>query len=177
MVDVPAFITNGRLDIIAANRLGEAFYAPLFANPARPVNSARFAFLDPRASDFFLDWDRIADDTVAILRTLAGANPHDRRLSDLIGELTTRSDDFAARWAAHNVTLHRNGSKRFHHPEVGDLTLDFEAVAIPADPDHRMLLYSAEPASPSHEALRLLSSWAATPAETDEPSDTQNPTV
>src|ERR687898_1906252 len=171
-VGVPAVVTNERLDVIAANALGEAFFAPHFDDPARPVNNARFAFLNPRAKDFFVEWDRIADDTVAILRAQAGRDPYDKRLSDLIGELSTRSDDFRVRWAAHDVKLHRTGVKRFHHPVVGELTLDFESLDLPGDPGQKLLVYSAEPGSRSQEALDLLASWASTPAVvTDEPVD------
>jgi transcriptional regulator with XRE-family HTH domain len=162
-VDVPAFVTNERLDVIASNALGEAFYAPLFDDPVRPVNSARFVFLNPRAKDFFVDWATIANDAVGILRAQAGRDPYDKRLSDLIGELSTRSEDFRIRWAAHDVKLHHTGAKRFHHPVVGELALDFDAFVLPADAGHRVLVYSAEPGSPSHNALRLLASWASTP--------------
>ena len=129
----PAFVRNDRLDVLAANPLGAAFYAPLFDDPARPVNSARFVFLNPRATEFFVDWDTIANDAVGILRAEAGRDPYDKRLSDLIGELSTRSEEFRVRWAAHDVKLHRTGVKRFHHPVVGDLTLDFEALDLPGD--------------------------------------------
>jgi transcriptional regulator with XRE-family HTH domain len=168
LVGAPAFVRNDRLDVLAANQLGAAFYAPLFDDPARPVNAARFVFLDPHADEFFVDWDTIANDAVGILRAEAGRSPHDKRLSDLVGELSTRSGEFRVRWAAHDVKLHRTGVKRFHHPVVGDLTLDFEALALPGDPGQTMLVYSAEPASPSHQALHLLASWASTPQ--DEPA-------
>jgi transcriptional regulator with XRE-family HTH domain len=172
LVGVPAFVRNERLDVLGANRLGEAFYAPLFDEPVRPVNSARFVFLNPRATEFFLDWDTIANDAVGILRAEAGRDPYDKRLSDLIGELSTRSDEFRVRWAAHNVKLHRTGVKRFHHPVVGELTLDFESLDLPGDPGQKLLAYSAEPGSRSQEALDLLASWASTPAVvTDEPVD------
>jgi transcriptional regulator with XRE-family HTH domain len=163
-IDAPAFVRNDRLDVLAANRLGEAFYSPLYDDPVRPLNAARFVFLNPRATEFFLDWDTIANDAVGILRAEAGRDPHDRRLSDLIGELSTRSDAFRTRWAAHNVKLHRTGVKRFHHPVVGELTLDFEALALPGDPGQSMLVYNAEPASPSRERLDLLASWAKAPS-------------
>jgi hypothetical protein len=166
-IDAPAFVRNDRLDVLAANRVGEAFYAPLYDEPVRPVNSARFVFLNPRATEFFLDWDTIANDAVGILRAEAGRDPHDRRLSDLIGELSTRSEAFRTRWAAHNVKLHRTGVKRFHHPVVGELTLDFEALALPGDPGQSMLVYNAEPASPSRERLDLLASWAKSPTQED----------
>jgi len=169
MSGVPAFVRNDRLDVLAANRLGEAFYAPLYDDPARPVNAARFVFLNPRATTFFVDWDTIANDTVGILRAEAGRDPYDKRLSDLIGELSTRSEDFRVRWAAHNVKLHRTGVKRFHHPVVGDLTLDFEALDLPGDSGQTLLVYSAEPASPSSEALDLLASWSMTADGSAEP--------
>ena len=172
LVGVPAFVRNERLDVLGANRLGEAFYAPLFDEPVRPVNSARFVFLSPRATEFFLDWDTIANDAVGILRAEAGRDPYDKRLSDLIGELSTRSDEFRVRWAAHDVKLHRTGVKRFHHPVVGELILDFESLDLPGDPGQKLLVYSAEPGSRSQEALDLLASWASTPAVvTDEPVD------
>ena len=99
---------------------------------------------------------------MAILRAEAGRNPYDRRLSDLIGELSTRSDEFRVRWAAHNVKFHRTGSKQLHHPIVGDLTLAYEALELPADHGQRILVYTAEPASPSDDALKLLATWSAT---------------
>ncbi len=160
----PAYVRNGRLDVLASNPLGAALYSDLFANSGRPANSARFLFLDPRASEFFVDWDKIAHDAVGILRAEAGRDPYDKRLTELIGELSTRSEEFRVRWAAHNVKLHRSGTKRFHHPVVGDLTLNFEAFDLPADPGQRMLVYTAEPGSPSHDALALLASWISTPA-------------
>ena len=128
MAGTAAYVRNGRLDILAANRLGHALYADVFNDPVQPPNTARFLFLNPRASEFFVDWDTIAHDAVAILRAEAGRDPHDRRLSDLIGELATRSDEFRVRWAAHNVKFHRTGVKRLHHPIVGELTLDLRST-------------------------------------------------
>ena len=169
LVGVAAFVRNERLDVLAANHLGEAFYGPQFDDPVRPVNSARFVFLNPRATEFFVDWDTIANDCVGILRAEAGRDPYDKRLSDLIGELSTRSEEFRLRWAAHNVKLHRTGAKRFQHPVVGELTLDFETLDLPADAGQKLLIYSAEPGSPSYQALQLLASWATTPQE--QPAD------
>ncbi|GAB2856283.1 helix-turn-helix transcriptional regulator [Actinocorallia aurea] len=170
LADGPAFIRNGRLDVLAANDLGRALYAPAFDTPHRPVNLARFCFLDPRAHDFYPSWDAAADTSVAILRTGAGRDPYDRDLSDLIGELSTRSDDFRTRWAAHDVRLHHTGSKGFHHPEVGHLPLDFEAFALPGDPGLTLTVYTAPTGTPAHDALRLLASCAATLPTT--PADT-----
>jgi hypothetical protein len=120
-------------------------------------------FLDPRSPDFYGDWERAASDTVAILRTEAGRDPYDRGLSDLVGELSTRSDEFRTRWAAHNVRIHRTGVKHFHHPVVGDLSLTYEMLELAADTGLSILTYTAEPGSRSEEGLRLLGSWAATP--------------
>jgi transcriptional regulator with XRE-family HTH domain len=162
MVTTPAFVRNGRLDLLAINALGRALYAPVFDDPARPANLARFNFLDPRAEDFFPDWDDAANTTVALLRTEAGRDPHNRDLTDLIGELATRSDEFRVRWAAHNVRLHHSGTKCFQHPVVGALDLAFEAMDLPAEPGLTLTAYTAEPGAPSADALRLLASWAAT---------------
>jgi transcriptional regulator with XRE-family HTH domain len=161
----PAYVRNLRLDILAANRLGAALLSPVINSPAQPANNARFLFLDPAAPEFYPDWERQAQDVVAMLRTEAGRSPHDKALSNLIGELSTRSDNFRTWWAAHNVRFHRTGVKRFHHPVVGDLTLTYEALDLAADSGLRISAYSAEPGTPSDDALRLLASWAATPAE------------
>lgn len=162
MSDVPAYVRNGRLDILSANRLGTALYSELFAEPVRPANMARFIFLNPRAGDFFADWPGIANDAVAILRAEAGRDPYDRRLSDLVGELSTRSEDFRVRWAAHDVKLACTYVKTLHHPIVGDLTLAYESLHLPNDPGQRILVYTAEPGSKTHEALNLLASWTTT---------------
>ncbi|MFC9839618.1 helix-turn-helix transcriptional regulator [Rhodococcus sp. NPDC127530] len=166
MTDLPAIIQNGRLDIIAANRLGRALYSDHFDTPTPPPNNARFIFLDPRGRQFAPNWEQSAGDIVAMLRAEAGRDPHDRQLSDLIGELSTRSDEFRIRWAAHNVHHHKSGSKQIHHRAVGDLTLDFEVATLEGDPALRLVVYSAEPQSPSQDALQLLSNWAATVEKT-----------
>lgn len=162
MTTAAAFIRNGRLDILATNALARALYAPVLDTPTRPANLARFAFLDPRAGDFFPDWDTAADTTVALLRTEAGRDPHDRALTDLVGELATRSEPFRTRWAAHNVRLHHSGTKRFQHPTVGTLDLTFDTLELPAAPGLTLTTYTAEPATASADGLRLLASWAAT---------------
>jgi transcriptional regulator with XRE-family HTH domain len=162
MTTTPAFVRNGRLDVLATNALGRALYAPVFDDSTPPVNLARFAFLDPRAVDFYPGWEEAASSAVALLRTEAGRDPYDRTLTDLVGELATRSDAFRVRWARHDVRLHRLGVKRFHHPIVGDLSLTFDAMELPADPGLTLTAYSAEPGSSSEEKLHLLASWSAT---------------
>jgi transcriptional regulator with XRE-family HTH domain len=162
-ISAPAYVRNGRLDLLAANPLGRALYAPVFESPSGLPNMARFIFLDESATDFFPDWEKIASDAVAILRAEVGRDPYDKTLSNLVGELSTRSNEFRVRWAAHNVKFHRTGTKVLHHPVVGDLTLDYEAMELPGDSGQRILVYSAEPRSPAQQALDLLASWASGP--------------
>ena len=150
-----------------SNALGRALYAPVFDSPEQPANSARFTFLDPAAPDFYPDWERLATELVAALRSQAGRNPYDRNLQDLIGELSTRSDEFRVRWAAHNVRFHRTGSKRLHHPVVGEVELSYETLTLDADDGLRLALYTAEAGSASQQALDLLASWTATPEPTE----------
>lgn len=167
MTGAPAYVRNGRSDVLAANDLGRALFAPLFDSPARPANTARFVFLDPRAGGFFADWDRVASEIVATLRSEAGRDPCDRGLSDLVGELSTRSEAFRTRWAAHDVRFHHTGVKRLHHPVVGDLTLNYQTMQLSAGTGLTMAVYTAEPGSPSQDALNLLASWAATAVRTE----------
>jgi len=160
LMPMPAYLRNGRFDILAANDLGRALYSPLYEESPSP-NSARFAFLSPEAPEFFLDDDLVQDDAVAFLRAEAGRDAYDKELQDLIGELSTRSERFRQRWAAHDLRYHRTGTKRLHHPLVGDLTLDFEAFDLPGDEGQRLNVYTAPPDSPTAQALDLLASWNA----------------
>lgn len=171
----PAWVRNDRGDVLAANELGRALYLDMMAEETTPPNSARFTFLNPKARAFFHDWERGADDVVAVLRSAAGKNPYDRDLTDLIGELSTRSEEFRTRWARHEVKHHRAGRKRLRHPIVGDLDLTYEALELPADPGLRVNIYTAEPGTPSEDALKVLASWVATQRETPadhEPAET-----
>lgn len=163
MTGTAAYVRNARIDILATNTLGRALYAPVFEMPGRP-NIARFVFLDPRSQEFFLEWPKVAGESAALLRTLAGENPYDQGLTELVGELSTRSDLFRTLWAAHDVRQHRTGVKRFHHPLVGEMTLAYESMELTADTGLRLNAYMAEPASPSAEAFNLLASWAGSPA-------------
>ena len=158
----PAWVRNDRGDVLAANQLGRALYLDLMAETIQPPNNSRFTFLNPKAHEFYANWEQAADDIVAILRQAAGRNPYDRDLTDLIGELSTRSDEFRTRWARHDVRHHRTGRKRIHHPIVGDLDLAFEALELPGEPGLRINVYTADPGTPSEDALKLLASWAAT---------------
>jgi transcriptional regulator with XRE-family HTH domain len=162
MSTVPVFVQNGRLDAIATNQLGEALFSEMFIDPRRPMNAARFVFLDARAQSFYRDWEVNSHQMVALLRREAGRNPYDRELSDLIGELSTQSEPFRRLWASHDVREHRTGIKSIHHPLVGDLDLTYETMESASERGLQMLVFSAEPGSPSHDGLQLLSNWAAT---------------
>jgi transcriptional regulator with XRE-family HTH domain len=172
MTGSAAFVANGRLDIVAANSLGRALHSPLFGAPRRPANFARFQFLDPRARDFYPDWEGAANITVALLRAEAGRFPGDAQLRELVGELSTVSEEFRTRWAAHNVRIHHNGAKQFHHPVVGTVDLNYCTLDLPTEDrsDLRLTIYTAEPGSPSEDALKLLASWAATTVDAPAPA-------
>ena len=170
ITDSVAVVRDQRQNLVAFNDLGRAFYSPLIGDGGRVPNFARFQFLDPAAHDFYPDWDTFADMCVAVIRAEAGRDPHDKGIQDLVGELSTRSEVFRTLWAAHNVRSHGSGKKRFQHPVVGELTLVYEELAITADPGQVLLIYSAEPGSPSAEGLRLLASWTADSPTTAEPA-------
>ena len=156
----PAIVRNGRMDLLATNHLGQAMHASLYDAAGEPPNFARFTFLNlDAARGFYPDWEGAADNCVAILRTEAGRDPHDKDLHDLVGELSTCSDEFRRRWSTHNVRYHGAGTKHFHHHDVGDLELAYESVDMISEPGLTLTLYAAEPASLSAHALDLLASW------------------
>ncbi|OUE07611.1 hypothetical protein CMsap09_01585 [Clavibacter michiganensis] len=169
MTTVPVYVQNGRLDAVATNALGRALFAPMFDGPDPQVNAARFVFLDPRAQDFYRDWTGNTRQMVALLRREAGRSPYDKELSNLVGELSTRSDLFRKLWASHDVREHRTGTKNIHHPLVGDLDLSFESMDLASEHGLQMLVFTAEPASPTHDGLQLLASWTH-PAPTHTPT-------
>ena len=162
ITDGVAFVRNQHQDLLATNELGRAFYSPLIGDGGRTPNLARFQFLDPTSRDFYPDWELLAGMCVGIMRKEAGRDPNDKGLQDLVGELSTRSDTFRQLWGAHNVRTHGTGTKRFNHPVVGELTLAYEELVITADPGTVLMIYTAEPGSPSADRLRLLASWTAT---------------
>ena len=168
ITDAPAWVRNGRHDILAMNALAKALYSPVLESPVagaagrRAANTTRFVYLDPAAREFFVDYERIASDAAAMLRLEAGRNPHDKELITLVGELSTQSDLFRRHWASQNVKFHRSGRKRLRHPVVGELDLNFEAMELPSEPDLRLNIYTADPGSPTADGLTLLASWAAT---------------
>jgi transcriptional regulator with XRE-family HTH domain len=169
MTGAAALVHNARLDNLAGSQLGYALYSDMFSKAAGagPVNSARYVFLDPDARDFYADWERAASDVAAVLRSAAGRDPYDRDLSDLVGELSTQSEEFRTHWAAHNVRFHDTGGKDYHHPIVGDLSLTYNRMELAADPGLAITIWTAEPNSKSAEAFSLLGSWGATPQQAE----------
>ena len=164
ITDGPAFVRDRHQNLVATNALGAAFYSPVIGAGGRAPNLARFQFLDPAARDFYPDWELFAQMCVGIMRVEAGRDPHDRTMQDLVGELTTRSETFARLWSAHDVRTHGTGTKRFHHPVVGELTLAYEELAVTAEDGMALLVYTAEPGSPSAERLQMLASWSLSEA-------------
>ncbi|MEU5314715.1 helix-turn-helix transcriptional regulator [Streptomyces sp. NPDC021562] len=158
--DQPAYLRNNRMDILAANALARALHSDVFT--MEQPNTCRFCFLDPRAPRLYVDWERVAHDAVGVLRVEVAKNPYDRELSNLIGELSTRSDAFRRMWGAHDVHVFTKGTKRFHHPVVGEMELVHESLDLPGDEGLSITVYSADPGTPAADALKLLASWAAT---------------
>jgi transcriptional regulator with XRE-family HTH domain len=161
MTTIPAYVRTARMEIIAANELCRALYGGALADDRLPLNLARYLFLDPHSRGFFLDWDQVADDLAGSLRVQVGRDPRDKGLSDLVGELSTRSDDFVVRWARQNVRLHRTARKRLHNRVVGEIELTGNALELPGD-DLTLIAYTADVGSRAEDQLRLLASWAAT---------------
>jgi transcriptional regulator with XRE-family HTH domain len=170
-ISAPAYVRSNRMDVLAANRLGRALFADVYAESATGFNLARYLFLDPRSRDFYTQWDVVARDCVAALRTEAGRNPYDRGLTELVGELSTRSEQFRTWWAAHNVKVHTTSTKTMRHPAAGELELTGEALTLPGDHGLTIITYTVEPHSASEQALNFLASWSAqaSPAHPREP--------
>ncbi len=169
MTGTPAYVRNSRMDIVAANSLCFALYGRILSPDTLPLNLARFMFLDPRSQDFFLEWNTLADDLAAALRTEAGRNPHDRALNSLIGDLATGSTEFSTRWARHNVRFHRSARKTLHNPLVGDIELTGDSLEVPGE-GLTLIAYTAEPGSHAQEQLDFLSSWSTTGKRPAEPA-------
>ncbi|MGR4850689.1 helix-turn-helix transcriptional regulator [Streptomyces sp. LARHCF252] len=157
--DQPAYVRNNRMDILAANPLARALLNEVFEQ--EPANTCRFVFLDPRATRLYPEWERVARDGVGVLRVEVAKNPYDRELSNLIGELSTRSDAFRTMWGAHDVHVFTEGTKRFHHPAVGEMELVHESLDLPGEQGLSITVYGADPGTPDADALKLLATWAA----------------
>ena len=173
--DQPAFVLGRRGDVLATNALARALLADFDAMPYRDRNLTKWILLDPAARELYVDWAQIASEMVAILRLDAGAHPDDPRTTELVGQLTLNSPEFATWWSQHKVLDRTWGHKRFRHPVVGPLEIDYEALHLPGDPDQTLFVYRApEGDTRSAEALKLLASWNARSAES---SNTQQPLV
>ncbi|GAA1914063.1 helix-turn-helix domain-containing protein [Streptantibioticus ferralitis] len=160
---VPAFVFGRRMDVLAINRLAAALLTDFEALPPRDRNMLRYTFLDESVRELYVDWETVARDNVGILRLDAGRHPDDPLLAELVGELAVKSPEFRRWWADHNVRERSHGTKRYHHPVVGDLTIDYECLPLPGDPDQTLCTYTTEAGSPSETALRLLASWTDQP--------------
>ena len=160
-LNMPAFVESPRLDILATNHLGRALYTWPGEELVLPFNVARYLFLDPRATEFYLDWETMARNQVALLRTETGRDPSHPELIQLVGELSTHSKEFRSLWAAHDVRQFREGPKRFRHPMVGDLDFIGESLDVSNPPGLFVLAYTIEPGSKTAEAMSLMGSWTA----------------
>lgn len=163
MESVPAYLLGRRLDLLAWNRMAAALIGDFVELPPEERNLARHIFLDPTARERYLEWDDKAAEVVGVLRLCAGCYPDDPLLTALVGELSVKSDEFRTLWAAHTVRQKGHGSKRLHHPVVGELTLSYETLKMPDEHDLSLVTYYAEPGSAAADSLRLLASWAAAP--------------
>ncbi|MDP9868761.1 MULTISPECIES: helix-turn-helix transcriptional regulator [Streptosporangium] len=158
---VPAFILGRRTDVLAANQLAKAVLTDFDALPATRRNLARYYLLDPQARERVGDWEKIAAETVAMLRLEAGRYPNDRQLADLVGELTLLSPEFSGWWNDHRVLRRTHGAKHYFHPVVGEMHFSYESFQVPGDAEQTLCVYNVEPGSDSAKALQLLSSWTA----------------
>lgn len=155
----PAFVLGRRLDVLAHNRMAGALITEFRELPAPLRNQARFVFFDPHARELYANWNEVASDTVAMLRLDAGRYPDDEKLSALVGELSIRSVEFRSWWSNHNVERRTTGTKSYHHPLVGDLTVRYQALNPSGDPDQILIVYTTEPGSADETSLRLLANW------------------
>ncbi|MFI0815978.1 helix-turn-helix domain-containing protein [Streptomyces sp. NPDC021098] len=157
----PGVVIGRRMDILAWNPLAAALLTDFAEVPERKRNYVRILFTDPRMRTLYADWRTVARDCVAQLRMLAAKYPDEPRLTSLVGELSVQDEDFGQWWGRHHVASRSMGTKKFHHPVVGELVLDWDTLTCSSNPDQELVVWTAEPGSPSHDGLRLLASWAA----------------
>ncbi|MET9957625.1 helix-turn-helix transcriptional regulator [Streptomyces sp. NPDC006326] len=170
MDGVPAYLVGRRQDVIGWNRLAVAVFGDFGALPPQERNLVRLVFLDPASSALYAEWECRACEVVSNLRMYAGRHPEDEQLPALVGELSVKNEEFRRLWAAHTVADKSHGVKRLRHPLVGELELSFETLTLPDDPEQSLVAFHAAPGSPSADALRLLSSWAAGPVPAEDPA-------
>lgn len=165
-IEAPAFVQNARLDRLASNRIGRALYS-LPADGSRDrFNYAHYLFLDSRAGQFHRDFETAKHNVVSLLHAATAKDPYDKELIEIIGTLSTQSEEFRSLWASHDVFRYRSGAKMLTHSTVGDLEFGYESFDLSTDPGLVMLVYTIEPGSPTAEAMKLLASWTA-PAISD----------
>ncbi|MDT0320593.1 helix-turn-helix transcriptional regulator [Streptomyces millisiae] len=160
----PAYVASRGLDLLAANPGGLALFAGIDDWPARQRNIARYLFLHPTGRELFDDWDDQVRGCVARLRALAGTDPDAPDLTQLVGELLLKSEEFARLWERYDVRGRAHTRKTFHHPVVGTLTLGYQGMDLEGTPGQRLNVYLAEPATPDHDAMLLLDLTAPRPA-------------
>ncbi|GAB3004102.1 hypothetical protein GCM10023080_082240 [Streptomyces pseudoechinosporeus] len=156
LTTAPALVMGRRTDILAWNERAAALFIDFEQLPSKERNFARLVFTDPAMRTLYRDWADIARAVVARLRGEAARRPDDPRLALLVGELSVRDEDFRRWWADDRVTGKWTGAQHLHHPTVGDLTLRWDALTGTADRDQQLVVWMAEPGTPSHDALRLL---------------------
>lgn len=159
---VPAIVLGHRMDVLAWNPQAAALITDFARVPVDERNYIRMIFTDPALRSLYRDWETVARTCVATLRMEAAENPQDPLLAMLVGELSVRDPDFRAWWGSHQVAVLGVGTKVFRHPVAGELALDWETLTVATDPHQQLVYWTAQPGSPSHDALRILASWAAT---------------
>ncbi|MFC5219839.1 helix-turn-helix transcriptional regulator [Streptomyces coerulescens] len=163
----PALVLGRRTDVLAANRMAKALFTDFEQLPPRHRNYARWMFLDDDARSLFVDWEVQARAAVESLRFEVGRDPDDQATTALVEELRRHSQEFDQWWEQHRVHQRTHGSKRLRHPLVGELTVEYETLTLPGDPDTTLFIYTTDPGSPSKRALDLLASWSLTASDTE----------
>jgi transcriptional regulator with XRE-family HTH domain len=155
----PALVLGRRTDVLAANRMAKALFADFDQLPLKQRNYAHWMFLDEQARSLFVDWRDQARAAVESLRFEIGRDPADSATVALVAELRERSREFDQWWEQHQVHQRTHGSKHLRHPLVGELTVEYESLTLPGDPDTTLFVYTTEVGSPSRRAMDLLASW------------------
>jgi transcriptional regulator with XRE-family HTH domain len=151
----PAFVINRNMRVLASNRMARALSR--FFTPGE--NMLRATFLEPELRMLYRDWDKFTTRIVPFLRATLGADPPDRELVELIGELSLASKRFATLWARHDVKHRSTGPAAFYHPQLGALDLHYTILHL-SEQRQMIVTYHADPGSPSEDSLRLLTSQA-----------------
>lgn len=165
LTDLPAFVRGRRTDVLAMNPLARFVLHDFMAEPVRERNLLRWALLDPEARTRYRDWESVVRSMVGTLRLDAGKHPDDPLVKELVGDLAVRSPEFPAWWAEQQVVERTAGIKRFNHPLVGELTVDYEALDVVGIEDQTLFIYTTKPGSSDREKMRLLASWVADSSE------------